>query len=339
MKPTVVHALLMFAMAGVTPALAQTPAAPAAAKPAATAQDAEAKKQAEARAELEADRAQMEADDKAEIARLTPAIHAQAKALADKNYPNARAGISAAMKGKHRKAGNAARDKYRHPAETLAFLGLTPTQTVIELSPGEGWYTELLAPTLAAKGKLFVTNGDVNGPIDKRSTFYAQRAKRFLDRLPEAYGKVETITVDDKAPALGHDGQIDMILVFRELHGMVNGKRLAPWLAAFHKALKDGGVLGIEQHRAKPDAVAEVSAESGYLPEKFVIDTIEAAGFKLAAKSEINANKKDTKDHPEGVWTLPPSYALGDKDHAKYAAIGESDRMTLKFIKVAANKP
>jgi predicted methyltransferase len=339
MKQTVVHSLLTLVMVGASPALAQTPAAPAAAKPATTAQDAEAKKQAEARAELQADRAKMDADDKAEIARMTPAIHAQAKALADKNYPNARAGISAAMKGQHRKAGNAARDKQRHPAETLAFLGLTPTQTVIEFGPGEGWYTELLAPTLAKKGKLYVTNGDVNGPADKRSTFYAERAKRFLDRLPEAFGKVETITIDDKAPALGHDGEIDLILVFRELHGMVNGKRLAPWLAAFHKALKDGGVLGIEQHRAKPDAVAETSAESGYLPEKFVIDAVEAAGFKLAGKSEINANKKDTKDYPEGVWTLPPSFALGDKDRAKYAAIGESDRMTLKFVKVAAAKP
>jgi predicted methyltransferase len=129
-----------------------------------------------------------------------------------------------------------------------------------------------------------------------------------------------------------------MILVFRELHGMVMGKRLDRWLAAFHKALKPNGVLGIEQHRARPDATAEKSAEEGYLPEKWVIEKIEAAGFKLAGKSEVNANKKDTKDHPEGVWTLPPSYALGDKDRAKYAAIGESDRMTLKFVKAAPRK-
>jgi predicted methyltransferase len=129
-----------------------------------------------------------------------------------------------------------------------------------------------------------------------------------------------------------------MILVFRELHNMVQGKRLEAWLAAFHQALKPHGVLGIEQHRAAPGANPEVSSKEGYLPEKWVIETIEAAGFKLAGKSEVNANPRDTRQHPEGVWTLPPSYALGDKDRARYAAIGESDRMTLKFFKVAARK-
>jgi predicted methyltransferase len=298
----------------------------------------EEKKKAEAAAELKQDRAKMEADHKAEVARLTPEIHAQAKALAEKSYPSTRAALEAALAGKHRKPGNADRDKYRHPVETLTFLGLQPKMTVIELSPGEGWYTELLAPTLAKRGKLLVTNGDPNGPIDQRRTFYAQRTKLFLERLPELYGKVETITVDDAAPNLGHQGDVDMVLLFRELHGMVTGKRLDKWLAAIHQALKPNGVLGIEQHRAKPDAAPEKSAQDGYLPEKWVIETIEAAGFKLAGKSEVNANKKDTKDHPEGVWTLPPGYALGDKDRAKYAAIGESDRMTLKFVKVAAKK-
>jgi predicted methyltransferase len=296
----------------------------------------EAKKKAEAAAELKRDRARMEETHKAELARLTPEIHAQAKALASKSYPTAKAALTAALAGKHRKPGNAERDKYRHPVETLTFLGLKPNMTVIEFAPGEGWYTELLAPTLAQKGKLFITNGDPNGPVDQRRTYYAQRTKLFLDRLPELYGKVETITVDDKAPALGHDGAVDLILVFREMHGMVNGKRLGPWLQAFHAALKPGGVLGIEQHRAKADAKVETSSENGYLPQAWLIQQIEAAGFKLAGKSEVNANPADTTDHPEGVWTLPPSFALGDKDRAKYAAIGESDRMTLKFVKVAA---
>jgi predicted methyltransferase len=201
------------------------------------------------------------------------------------------------------------------------------------VGPGEGWYTELLAPALASKGKLYVTGADPGGPPDSRATFYAQRTKLFLQRLPEAYGKVESLVVDDGAPDLGHAGQIDLILVFRGLHGMVQDKHLDGWLAAFRKALRPGGVLGIEQHRARPGAAPEESARSGYLPEKWVIAKIEAAGFELAGKSEVNANPRDTTDHPEGVWTLPPSFALGDKDHARYAAIGESDRMTLKFAK------
>lgn len=312
------------------------PVAAAPVKAAPTAEEVAAQtKKAEEQAELAEDRAKMEAAHKAEVARLTPEIHAEAKALAEKSYPSARAALKAAMAAKHRKPGNAERDKYRHPVETLTFLGLKPTMTVVEFGPGEGWYTELLAPTLAKKGKLFITNGDPNGPADKRSTFYAQRAKLFLERIPEAYGKVETITIKDDAPDLGHDGDVDMILAFRELHGMTNSKHLDAWLAAFHKALKPNGVLGIEQHRAKPDANPEESAHQGYLPEKWVIEKAEAAGFKLAGKSEVNANKKDTKDYPDGVWTLPPSYSLGDKDREKYAAIGESDRMTLKFVKVA----
>jgi predicted methyltransferase len=139
--------------------------------------------------------------------------------------------------------------------------------------------------------------------------------------------------IDGKAPALKLDGQVDLVILFRGLHGMVNGGNLDAWLAEFHKALKPKGLLGIEQHRAKPDAKPEESAKQGYLPEAWVIQKIEAAGFKLAGKSEANANPKDTKDHPKGVWTLPPSFALGDTDHDKYAAIGESDRMTLKFVR------
>ncbi len=299
---------------------------------------AEEKKKAQDLATLQQDRVKIEGDNKAEIARLTPEIHAGAKALAEKAYPSGRAAIQAAIAGKHRKPGNADRDKYRHAPETLDLFGFKPTMTVVEVGPGEGWYTELLAPALAKKGKLLVTSGDPNGSPDVRPTLYAQRTKWFLERLPEAYGKVETITIDDASPSLGRDGDVDLVFVGRGLHGMVNNKQLDAWLATFYKALKPNGVLGIEEHRAKPDAVPEESAKKGYLPEKWVIEKIEAAGFKLAGKSEVNANKKDTKDHPEGVWTLPPTYRLGDKDHAKYAAIGESDRMTLKFVKVAPKK-
>ncbi len=300
---------------------------------------AEEKKKAEQLEALAKDRAKMELDHKADVARWTPELRAEAKALTDKAFPNGKAAISAVMASKIRKPGDAERDKFRHPVETLEFFGLKPTMTVLEFGPGEGWYTELLAPSLAKKGKLLATNGDPNGPPDERSTFYAQRFKLFLDTSPEAFGKVETIAIDNKAPKLPTEGTVDMAILARELHGMVQQNKMGDWLAEIHKALKPNGVLAVEQHRAKADAVPEESAKKGYLPEKWVIERVEAAGFKLAGKSEINANAKDTKDYADGVWTLPPSFRLGDKDREKYAAIGESDRMTLKFVKVAKAAP
>jgi predicted methyltransferase len=296
----------------------------------------EEKAKAEAAAKLEKERAAMLAEHQAEVARLTPELHAQFKTLAEKAYPSLPAALKVILASNHRRPGNAARDADRHPLETLKFLGIKPNQTVLEYGPGEGWYTEILAPTLAAKGKLIATNGDPNGPADQRGTFYAQRFKLFLETAPELYGKVEVATIDGKAPKLEQEGTVDTVLLFRSAHGMVNQGTLGAWLKEFHEALKPRGVLGIEQHRAVADADPAVSAKKGYLPEKWLIEQVEAAGFKLAGKSEVNANPKDTKDHPEGVWTLPPSFALGDKDRDKYAAIGESDRMTLKFTKVPA---
>jgi predicted methyltransferase len=299
----------------------------------------EEKKKAEAMEQLGKDKAKAEADHKADMARWTPELHAEAKTLSDKTFPSGKAAIQAAMAAKFRKPDDAARDKYRHPAETLEFFGFKPTMTVLEFGPGEGWYTELLAPALAKKGKLFVTNTDPNGPPDERSTFYGQRFKMFLDTSPEAFGKIETVNIDNKSPSLPQDGTVDLVILCRELHGMVQQNKMGDWLAQIQKALKPNGVLGVEQHRAKADANAEESAKKGYLPEKWVIEKIEAAGFKLAGKSEVNANAKDTKDYADGVWTLPPSFHLGDKDHDKFAAIGESDRMTLKFVKVAKAAP
>ncbi len=308
-------------------------AEPVAAKPAELSP--EEKKKEEAKRALAEDRAKMKAENEKESARLTPELHAAAKAMADKSYPTGKAAIQAAMAGKHRKPGNAERDAARHPVETLDLFGFKPNMTVLEIGPGDGWYVELLAPAVAKSGKLLVTNGDANGPEEERSTYYAQRTKSFLDRLPELYGKVETITVDGKAPKLPHDGKVDLALVMRGLHGWVNSKTFDAWISEVHETLKPNGVLGIEEHRAKADANPEESAKKGYLPEKWVIEKIEAAGFKLAGKSDVNANPKDTKDYPEGVWTLPPTLRLGDQDRAKYVAIGESDRMTLKFVKAA----
>ncbi|MGZ3417147.1 MAG: class I SAM-dependent methyltransferase [Polyangiales bacterium] len=298
----------------------------------------EEKAKAEAKKQLQNDRDKMAADQKAEIARWTPELHAEAKKLADTSYPTGKAAILAAMAGKHRRPGNAERDKYRHPVEMMEFFGFKPTMTVLEFGPGAGWFTELLAPALAKKGKLMVTSTDPNGPKEERSSFYGERFKLFMETAPELYGKIEVVLIEDANPKLGHEGQVDMVLSFRGLHGMVNNGKLDAWLAQMNAVLKNGGVLAIEEHRAKPGADPIASAKKGYLPEAFVIEKVEAAGFKLAGKSEIGANPKDTTDWPEGVWTLPPTLRLGDKDKDKYMAIGESDRMTLKFVKVPPKK-
>lgn len=325
----------------VAPAPAQpapSPMAPVAPAPVAVAPvpepTPEEKKKAEEAKKLETEWKALEQKHATEVARLTPEIRASAKALADKAYPTTRAGVSAALGGKHRAAGNAERDAQRHPVETLEFFGLKPTHAVLEYGPGEGWYTELLAPALASKGKLFVTMSDPNGPRTERPTLYGTRTKLFLERLPEVYAKIAPLLVDAKAPKLGADASLDAVLLIRGAHGMHNNKMLAAWLAEFHRALKPKGLLGVEQHRAAPDQNPDESSKKGYLPEPWLVAQIEAAGFKLQAKSELNANPKDTKDHPEGVWTLPPTLRLGEVDKAKYVAIGESDRMTLRFVKV-----
>jgi predicted methyltransferase len=291
------------------------------------------KKKAEAAQRLAADRAQWEAESQAEAGRWTPEVHAAAKALVAAKYPTLKAALGAVLKSPHRKPANAARDAYRHPLETLEFFGLQPNMTVLDYGPGEGWYTEVLAPVLAPKGKLLVTINDPNGPPDSRATFSGQRFKRFLETGPELYGKVETVVTGGPVPKLGIEGKLDMVFLFRELHGAHQNKQLPALLGEAFKALKPGGVLGVEQHRAPEGANPDESAKKGYLPQAFVIAQAEAVGFKLAGKSEINANPKDTKDYPEGVWTLPPSFQLKDKDRQKYADIGESDRMTLKFVK------
>jgi predicted methyltransferase len=316
-----------------------TPPPVVSAPPPAPEPTAEEKKKAQEQKELAEDRSQIEADAKTELARWTPELRAEAKALADKTYPSAKAALDAVLKGKHRKPAHPERDKHRHPVETLTFFGFKPTMTVLEYGPGEGWYTELLAPMLASKGKLIVTNTDPNGPADKRSTLYGQRLQGILDKSPELFGKVEKIVFDSQKPDLPLQGTVDLVLLIRSMHGMHNNKVLTTWLTEFHDALKPNGVLGVVQHRAKADANVDESSKKGYLPEAWVIQQVEAAGFKLAGKSEVNANPKDTKDYPEGVWTLPPSYELKAKDRDKYAAIGESDRMTLKFVKLAKAAP
>lgn len=275
----------------------------------------------------------------AERSQGTPEMHDAAKTLANASYPSGRAAIEAAMRGSHRSPGAAERDKYRHPVETLSFFGFEPTMTVLDVAPGRGWYTELLAPALANGGMYLATNlnppATAVPPSEHHWTDYeGQQFDALLRAAPELYGKVKVIRVDYKAPKLNLDGSVDMVLLMREVHMMRNWGTLDTWLREIHRALKPRGILGVEDHRASPGTNPDDCAKTGYLPEAWVVAKIEAAGFALARKSEINTNPRDTKDYPEGVWTLPPSFMGGARDRAKYSAIGESDRMTLKFVKV-----
>jgi predicted methyltransferase len=225
-----------------------------------------------------------------------------------------------AIAGEQRSAENRARDKYRHPFETLTFFGLRDDMTVIELWPGAGWYTEILAPVLAQKGKLVVTG----------SKTLAER----MPREPEVFGKVEMRRLDPPNDlTLGPDESADLVLTFRNLHNWMKDGYDEKLFAAIFKVLKHGGVLGFEEHRAKPGTDPKTAGDIGYVPESYVLALAQKTGFELAGKSEINANPKDTKDHQGGVWALPPTLTNGEQGKNLYLSIGESDRMTLKFVK------
>jgi predicted methyltransferase len=265
--------------------------------------------------------------------------------VSDGNYADGRAAIAATVRGSHRSADARDRDTYRHPAETLAFFGFAPTMTVLDIGPGKGYYTELLAPALAKNGLYIATNREPpsTAPAPSPHHWTAYEGVRFdelIGAAPDLYGKVQVIRVDYEAPKLNLDARVDLVLLMREVHMMQNWGTLDAWLREIHRALKPNGVLGVEEHRAAAGADPTESVKKGYLPEAWVITKIEAAGFTFAGKSEINANPNDTKDYPNGVWSLPPSFESGPdyspasaSDRAKYAAIGESDRMTLKFVK------
>ncbi|RIL06923.1 MAG: methyltransferase [Proteobacteria bacterium] len=243
-----------------------------------------------------------------------------------------------AIASPQRSAEDRARDAHRHPEETLLFFGVRPDQRVLELWPGGGWYTDILAPLLAGGGgKLTITNFDPNGPPDAPTTKYARELADKLAADPARFGAVEVVTVaPPERIALGADASYDLVLTFRNNHGWINGGYHDRIYQEAFRVLKPGGVLGVVQHRAPEGADPVASAKKGYVPEAFVIDAAKRAGFELAGRSEVNANPRDTKDYPEGVWTLPPNYRMGDVDRAKYTTIGESDRMTLRFVKPAA---
>ena len=235
--------------------------------------------------------------------------------------------LPAILAGSHRSEQNRARDPHRHPAETLAFFGVQPTHTVVELWPGRGWYTEILAPLVRERGQLIAAAPTGN---------YLQPFKDFLASRPDLYDRVQLVEVTPPEQiSLGPDNSADVVLTFRNLHGWVGNGYAAEVHAAVFKVLKPGGVYGVVDHRAAPGTTAEQTKKSGYVPEDVAIKLATDAGLVLDARSDINANPKDTKDHSEGVWTLPPVLRLGDTDREKYQAIGESDRFTLRFRKPA----
>jgi len=240
--------------------------------------------------------------------------------------------FSSLLAGAHRRPANVARDPYRHPAETLAFFGVQPDSTVVEILPGSGgYYMEILAPWLAAQGKYIAANRDELAPPQ-----YLADHQRLLERLkaePALYGRVVVTKFNADRHDIAPPGSADFVLTFRNLHNWIERGEVEGALRAFHRALKPGGVLGVVDHRGRADQSQEAQMKSGYVREDYAIRVIQRAGFRLAGVSEVNANPRDTKDHPEGVWTLPPTFRLKDKDRAKYAAIGESDRFTLRFVK------
>jgi predicted methyltransferase len=243
--------------------------------------------------------------------------------------------LDAAINGPQRNERAKARDVYRHPKETLQFFGVEPTQTVLEIAPGGGWYTDILAPWLHDHGHLVEAQYVSTSPelaAEDRDTDAAFLRK--LSASPALYGNVKVGTLH-AGQFTGFDAheQFDRVLTFRNIHNWMKDGQIDDNLRAFWLALKPGGVLGVEEHRAKRGATVQQMIDSGYVTEDYVIEHAQAAGFVLAARSEINANPKDTKDYPNGVWSLPPTYKGGDVDRAKFAAIGESDRMTLRFIK------
>ena len=244
------------------------------------------------------------------------------------------AALKAAIAGSARTPANVVRDGARHPYETLSFFGIKPTMMVVELSPGAGWYTEILAPYLRGQGKLIAAGSDPQGSEGARRS--AARFQQKLDTNPAAFDKVEIGAFSPPSTyRIAPKGTADMVLTFRNIHNWipVGEDGLKVLFGQIYDSLKPGGVFGVVEHRLPANKPQDATASSGYLHEAYVIRLAENAGFRLAGKSEINANPKDTADHQGGVWALPPTYANKDVDRAKYEAIGESDRMTLKFVK------
>lgn len=256
--------------------------------------------------------------------------------LADET-DDVRSAIEAAAEGDHRSSENIDRNQYRNPVETLMFFGFEPGLEVVEIWPGGGWYTEVLAPVLVDDGSLTagIFEIDEDDPEDYRTRITLEYLE-WLDDESETLGDVETTTFSPpETVELGEPESAEMVLTFRNLHNMHRDGLLEDGLAAFYEVLEPGGTLGVVQHRAPEGSDPDEMAPEGYLPEAFVVEQAEDAGFELEESSEVNANPDDTADHEDGVWSLPPSLRGGEEgeDAERFLAIGESDRMTLRFVK------
>jgi predicted methyltransferase len=233
------------------------------------------------------------------------------------------------ISGPQRSEKQRARDQYRHPLDTLTFFDIQDDMTVVEIWPGSGWYTEILAPFLKNRGHLYAAGFDPDSSVP----YFAKNSLRFQKKIsdaPEYYENVEiTILQPPKKLVIAPAGSADRVLTFRNVHNWIQAGAANEAFKAMYSALKQGGILGVVEHRGNKST----SDQSGYVTESRVIELAKKAGFKLLKKSELNANPKDSKDHPKGVWTLPPTLRMKEVDRERYLTIGESDRMTLKFLK------
>ncbi len=241
-----------------------------------------------------------------------------------------------ALNGAQRSEEDRARDVYRHPRETLEFFGIEPTMTVLEVSPGGGWYTEVLAPLVVSEGKLYAAHFSLNPP----HAYFRNSLGKFLQKLAQTPDLYDSVIVTQLQPpeavVAAPPASIDLAVTFRNIHSWMRADSLQPTLRAVYTALKPGGRFGVVQHRARPGTPMEEMTRTGYVTEDYVIKAAEAAGFVLLGRSDINANPKDNADHPEGVWALPPSLRGAETERERYLGIGESDRMTLLFGRPAA---
>jgi predicted methyltransferase len=239
--------------------------------------------------------------------------------------------LAKAIAGPHRTPAMVQRDKYRHPQEELEFFGIRPDMTVVEISPGGGYWTEILAPYLHDKG-TFYTAITPRAANERAAQYYDNWQKKFADN-PAVYGKVKISDFGGGTFNPAPEGTADLVVTFRNVHNWMGAGTVDQVFASFFKALKPGGILGVEEHRASDAQPQDPKAVNGYVRQDYAIALAEKAGFKYVGNSEILANPRDTKDWPRGVWTLPPTLALGEQDREKYLAIGEADNFVLKFVK------